>query len=124
MKTFALCVAVAAAALVPASAIAKSPSGSSASVPFVHFGGIQDWQADDENTLYVESQGGQWFRAEMAGPCFNLPNALGLRIDTGGTDTFDAFSTVIVGHERCQVMNVTQVSGPPGSHRKAKANPS
>ena len=84
MKILALCVAATAAALVPASAVAKSPLGSSASVPFVHFGGIQDWQADDENTLYVESQGGQCYRAEMAGPCFGLPNALGLLLGPNG----------------------------------------
>ena len=118
MKTTPLFTAAALAALALAPAEARPPRPAQASVPFVRFGGVSNWQANDENTLYVQSNGGQWYKADMAGPCYGLDTALGIRIDTGGTDTFDNFSTVIVGHERCQVMSVTQVSGRPGGRAK------
>jgi hypothetical protein len=95
----------------PAAAVAaKAPADQ---IPFVNFGGIRDWTANDDNTLYVESAQGQWYQVALAYPCTGLPFALRVGVDTGGFDTLDNFSNIIVDGQRCPVASVTQIASPP-----------
>jgi hypothetical protein len=102
---------VAAAAISPA--IAAPKAGGDASIPFVNHGGISSWQAPNDNTLYVQSQSGQWFEAKTMGPCPGMSFAMRLGFDTGGTDTFDNFSNVVFGGQRCPVASLTKIAGNP-----------
>jgi hypothetical protein len=114
--------ALVAVSLVPAQA--KSPKGSGdASIPFVNHGGIQDWQAPNDHTLYVQGSGGKWYRADLLGTCQDLQFADRIGFDGGATDTFDRFSKIIVSGQRCQVSSLTKLDGPPPSkakHHKSK----
>lgn len=108
IKTLALIFAVMAS---PAAAVAaKAPADE---IPFVNFGGIRNWTANDDNTLYVESSQGQWYQVALAFPCSGLPFALRVGVDTGGFDTLDSFSNIIVDGQRCPVASVTQIASPP-----------
>ena len=109
ITTLALMFAAVAASPAPALA-AKAPSGE---IPFIRFGGIQDWTANDDSTLYVESAQGQWYQVALAYPCLGLPFALRVGIDTGGTDTLDSFSNIVADGQRCPVASVTQIAAPP-----------
>jgi hypothetical protein len=109
IKTLALIIAAAAAC--PAAAVAaKAPADQ---IPFVNFGGIRDWTANDDDTLYVESSQGRWYQVALAYPCSGLPFALRIGIDTGGFDTLDSFSNIIVDGQRYPVASVTRIASPP-----------
>jgi hypothetical protein len=63
---------------------------------------------------WLTTSGGNWY--QTAGSCFGLNNAYRLGVDTGGTDAFDNFSTLLVKGQHCPVASVTKVAGPPSSH--------
>jgi hypothetical protein len=101
----------AAVAASPAAAVAaKAPADE---IPFVNFGGIRDWTANDDSTLYVESAQGRWYQVALAFPCTGLPFALRVGIDTGGSGTLDGFSSIVVDGRRCPVASVTPIASPP-----------
>ena len=90
----------------------RAPAEPQASIPFVNHGAIRNWQAPDSQTLYLQDNHNRWYRAEMFGPCMNLPYAVGIRFETRGTDRLDRFSTVRVGRDRCQIASLTPSEAP------------
>lgn len=97
-------------------ALAILPAGASAdSIPFVSMRGITNWTAVGDNTLYLQARDDQWYRAELAGPCFGLSSAFAIGVRTFGDDTFDDSSSIIVDGQRCPILSVTRVAGPPSS---------
>jgi len=88
------------------------------SIPFVSHGGVKDWRAVDDHTLYIESQGSQWFKATTMGMCIGLDFADKIGFDGGGTDTFDKFSRLIVRGQPCPIETLVKVDGPPASKPK------
>lgn len=115
MKTLALATALSAAW--PAMA-APAPRGGN-EIPFVNFGGIRNWTANDDSTLYVQAAGGQWYEVDMAQPCSGLPFALRIGVDGGPMGTLDSFSSILVDGNRCRVAAVTRLAAPPPSQRAA-----
>jgi hypothetical protein len=115
--------AVAAAVLgsLPASpTIAQPKKGGDVSIPFVNHGGIRDWRAIDDHTLYIQSQGGQWFKATTMGDCIGLDFEDRIGFDAGATDTFDKFSRIIVRGQPCPIQSLEKIVGkPPTSKPKA-----
>ncbi|MDT9600976.1 DUF6491 family protein [Sphingosinicella rhizophila] len=89
-----------------------------ARIPFVNHGGIRNWRAIDRDTLYIEDSHRRWYRAELMGPCFDLGFTERIGFETRGNDTFDRFSTIRVGRDRCPVQSLVAVPGPPP--KKAK----
>jgi hypothetical protein len=90
-----------------------------ASIPFVSFGGINDWQADHDRGLWVQDLHRHWYYATFMGPCqgLNFTNSIGF--DARHTDTFDRFSTVIVpGWGKCALTSFT-ASDPPANKLRA-----
>jgi opacity protein-like surface antigen len=106
------------AALPMASAFA-APSVPQASIPFVNHGGIRDWRAADHDTLYVQDQRRNWYRAELFAPCLDLPFAHAIGFETRGIDRFDRFSSIRVRGQRCAVQSLVR-SEPPVIERRAK----
>ena len=88
------------------------------SIPFVSHGGVKDWRAVDDHTLYIEATGGQWFKATTMGACIGLDFADKIGFDGGGTDTFDKFSRLIVRGQPCPIQTLEKVDGPPASKPK------
>ncbi|GHD03736.1 DUF6491 family protein [Novosphingobium pokkalii] len=101
---------------------AKQPAAAEASIPFLNHGGIRDWRAVGDSTLYVQDQQGQWYRASLMGPAFDLPFAEAIGFDGRGTDTFDRFASVVVRGQSYPVQSLVKVPGPP-SAAAAKAKP-
>jgi hypothetical protein len=110
---------LAAAAAVPA--IAQPPAfdpNAQASIPFVnHRRAIRDFEAPADDLLYLQDRQGRWYRAELAGACFDLRFAHAIGYDTRGRMTLDQGSHILVGRERCTIASLTRSEGPP---RKAK----
>ena len=89
------------------------PRTAAASIPFVNHGGIQDWRAPNDTTLYVQARNNRWYVAKLRGDCIGLSYEDSIGFDAGATDTFDQFSSVIVRGQRCTVESLTPIGGPP-----------
>jgi hypothetical protein len=122
MKTMlALLAALPAAALAAAPPKAPAPpAGEEVSIPFVHFGGIWNFEAPDDDLVYLQDRSRNWYRAQLYGPCFGLSWANRLGVDTRGSANFDRTSMLIVGRQSCPIESLTR-SGPPPSRHKAKS---
>lgn len=123
MKKIAFC-ALALMAAGSFQALAGSPkSPGDASIPFVNHGGIRDWQAPDDHTLYIQANNGAWYRADLLNTCQDLQFATRIGFDGGPSDTFDRFSKIVVRGQNCQVSSLTKIEGAPptkAKHHKAK----
>lgn len=106
-----LSLAVALTAVTPALAAAQ-PAEKQASIPFVNHGGIRNFDAVDQDTLYIEDQHRHWYRAELMGYCPDLGFAQTIGFETRGPDTLDRFGTLIVRGQRCPLKSLVE-SGPP-----------
>lgn len=91
---------------------AQKHSSANASIPFLNHGGIQNWRAESDHVLYVQSQAGKWYKAETIGICAGLKFATRVGFDGGPMDTFDRFSTIIVEGQRCPIQSLSRVPGP------------
>lgn len=111
-----------AAAAPPRPAAPPPPAGEEVSIPFVHFRGIQDFEADGENGVYLQDRSRNWYYAKLIGPCRELPWAIGMGVDTRGSPSFDRFSTLIVDHERCPLQSLVRSGPPPGRHHGKKGS--
>jgi uncharacterized protein DUF6491 len=123
MKTMILAfaaAALAAPALAASDRPAPPPAGEEVSIPFVHFGGIWSFEAQDDDVVYLQDRSRNWYRAQLYGSCFGLSFANGIGVDTKGSANFDRFSTLIVGHESCPIQSLTRSGPPPSRHHKKK----
>jgi hypothetical protein len=101
------------AAAVPAMA-APAPQSEQVRIPFASFGSIRNFRPVGDDVVYLEGTHRRWYRAELNGPCINLPAALQIRFDTRFSgDTLDNTSTLIVGGEPCRITSLTRADGPP-----------
>jgi hypothetical protein len=82
------------------------------SIPFADHGGIRDWQAHDNRSLWIEARNGQWYYAEMFGPCFglNFAERVGFVIPPYGS--FDRYSSVIVDGQKCTIDTLRRADPP------------
>jgi hypothetical protein len=108
-----------------ATAQAQTPApapevGKPASIPFVRFGQIYNFEADSDRGVYLQDQHRRWYYARVLGPCTGLPFATRLGVDTRfGGDTLDSTGTLLVGGERCKIDTLTTSAPPPkmASHK-------
>jgi len=88
------------------------------SIPFPGFR-IRNFRAESRDVVLLEDQGHNWYRAELIGLCQDLPFTQAIGIDTRGSSSFDRFSAIIVGRDRCQLTSLTR-SEKPVKRQKAK----
>lgn len=110
--------AVLAAALAAGPALAAPAVPPQASIPFAANGGIRDFDAIDRNTVYLEARGGQWYRATTAGPCPDLPYAIGIGVDTGPGQTLSRGEALIVEGRRCPIASLVKSGAPPKKQQR------
>lgn len=79
-----------------------------AAAPVTH---IRNWYAPNDKTLYVQSQAREWYKADMARPCWGMPEAKSVKVNMPD-GALDASSTVAVHGERCRVASLYRVNGP------------
>lgn len=89
-----------------------------ASIPFANQRrAIRDFEAPADDLLYLKDRRGRWYRAELAGACFNLKSAFALGYDTRGRLSLRQGDHIIVEGQRCTILSLTRSDGPP---RKGK----
>ncbi|HEY0084449.1 MAG TPA: DUF6491 family protein [Allosphingosinicella sp.] len=95
-----------------------APQAEQARIAFPGFR-IRNFRAEGREVVYLEDQSRNWYRAELFGPCIDLQFANAIGIDTRGSSSFDRFSAIIVGGERCQLRSLSRSDEPP-KREKAK----
>ncbi len=103
-------------AAAPAKPAGPPSAGEEVSIPFVRFGGIWSFDAPSDDLVYIQDRSGNWYRAQLYGPCIGLSWANGIGVDTRGSDTFDRYSALIVGHRHCRIESLTRGGPPPKRH--------
>ena len=105
------------AAALPAIAAEKSAE---TYIPFANTGGIQDWRALDDKSLYVRGTNRQWYYATLFSSCFGLSTANGVAFVTSPGGSFDKFSTILVEGSRCPVISLVKSEPPPTKEKAEK----
>ncbi|MBU6269233.1 MAG: hypothetical protein KGN34_16920 [Sphingomonadales bacterium] len=100
---------------------AAPPRVPQAEIPFAEHGGVSDWRAEDDRTIYFEDQHHKWFKATLFAPAFDLPYVEAIGIDAGPTGSLDNFGAVIVKGRRYAFDSFVAVDGPPEKKGKAPA---
>jgi hypothetical protein len=126
MNLSSLVLPLAALALAAPSAYAETAPASAeaqqdARIPFANNGGIRDWRSHDKDVLYVQDRQQTWYKATLMAPAFDLDSAQAIGFDTGPTDTFDRFSTVVVRGQRYAVQSLVRIEGKPPTRKEARA---
>jgi len=93
-------------------------AGKEASIPFANMGGIRDWRAIDDSSLYVQDIQRNWYIARLAVPSPDLGFVTSIGFETKGTNQLDRFGTVVVGGQRIPLSSFV-TSGPPPPKAKA-----
>jgi hypothetical protein len=115
-----LAAAVAAPGLAQPSVPAFDPS-EQVSIPFAsHRRAIRNFEAPSDDILYLQDRQRRWYRAELAGACFDLKWAHAIGYDTRGRLSLDQGSHILVGRERCTITSLTRSEGPPRKARKKR----
>jgi hypothetical protein len=104
--------AVAAIGAAPAAADQAAGLGERASINFVHQGGIADWHAEDERTLYIRDRTGRWYLATLSARCPRLVWANGIRFDAGADGRFDDWDSIQTDMVRCGVETLVRSEAP------------
>ncbi|KHK92753.1 hypothetical protein LK12_07705 [Novosphingobium malaysiense] len=97
-----------------AEAPAKTRSG--ASIPFANHGGVWDWRADGNRTVYFEDNHDNWYKAELMGYSPDLPFVEFIALDTRPNGTLDRWSAVYIHGQRYPFVSFEKVDAPPGKH--------
>jgi hypothetical protein len=103
----------------PASTIATAP----AEEVQIAFAGqnIWKWQVLDNNTLLIQDRGRRWYKATLWGNCISLPFAQTISFVSNPNGTFDRFSSIRFGGQRCPLRSLVATTAPP--KKPAKPDP-
>ena len=92
---------------------AEQAIGKETSIPFVNMGGIRDWKAIDDSTIYVQDIRRNWYVAKLAKPSPDLTFAQAIGFETKGVNQLDRFGTVVVSGERIPLTSFVASAPPP-----------
>lgn len=79
---------------------------------------LQGFQIGEDGSLLIEAVGNRWYRATLDPPCqrdVRFHEAIAL--DDRPIGTFDRFSSVFVGHNRCMIERLDRIE-PPRAYRR------
>lgn len=117
-------IAMAALAAVTAPAAAQEPApaqSKEASIPFVQFGNIYDFEADGDRGIYLQNRARQWYYASLNGPCTNLPFATRIAVDTRfAGDRLDNTGRIYVDGQACWISSLVKSDPPPKRQPRKK----
>ena len=116
MKLNRKCVAIAAVAIVFFVAVGSSQASTEvkkqATIRFVNHGSIQDWQADGNQAIIIESIHNKWYRAELTFPCFDLPYAQSIGFEASPNGQLSRLSTIVIRGHRYHIRNLVEIPKP------------
>jgi hypothetical protein len=74
---------------------------------------IWKWQVVDNNTLLIQDRGRRWYKATLWGNCISLPFAQTISFVSNPNGTFDRFSSIRFGGQRCPLRSLVATTAPP-----------
>jgi hypothetical protein len=95
-------------------------AGKETSIPFANMGGIRDWRAIDDSSLYVQDIQRNWYIARLSAPNSDLTFVTAIGFETKGTNQLDRFASLVVGGQRVALSSFV-ASGPPPPKAKVAA---
>lgn len=98
-----------------------APVAKEARIPFVNHGGIRDWRFADRQTIYVQDSHRDWYKATLMTPVIGWRGNWVIGFETGGVNTFDRFSTIVVDGWRHPVQSMVRIEGAPPRRGAANA---
>ena len=104
-----------------ASAADKAPPVNNVTIPFAAHSGIENWEADGDRGLWIQSRDRKWYYARFFAPCFGLPFHESLRFKFGPGGELDRWSEVYTHDSgRCAFTSLVASDGPPRKPKAAK----
>lgn len=94
--------------------------GQQASIPFGR-SQIYSWQVTNDRSIYIETNNRQWYKADLMGPCIDLPFAQHVGFGFNADGSFDRFSTIYSRGQNCPVTSLTRVAEPPSGKKHIQA---
>jgi len=92
---------------------AQPPADREVRIPFVQFGAIRSFQSVGDDVVYLQDRRRLWYRAQLNGPCINLPHALRIGLDTRYSSALDNSSSLLVEGEQCRIVSLIRGDPPP-----------
>lgn len=86
--------------------------GVEASIPFPNFGAIRNYEADDDDGIWIEDQRRRWYYGKFIGPCQGVQFAQTIGFDTRGSARFDRFSRILVRGDVCMLESFVTAEKP------------
>jgi len=86
--------------------------GQDAVIDFAGAGGIRDWHAENDSSIYLMDRAGHWYLALLSGPCWGLRFNRAVAFETDVSGRFDTFSTVRTRNHRCHVDRIVRSPRP------------
>lgn len=102
----------------PHAAAAAPKQARPAEIVFANHGGIEDWRAVGDRTIYFEDGFRHWYKAVLMSPAPDLPYVERIAVDTGPTGSLDSFGAVIVRGRNYPFASFEAVPGPPPSGKR------
>ncbi len=81
-------------------------------IVFPNQGAIRNFEPDGNDGIWLEDRQRRWYYAEFLGGCQELNFAQAIGFDTRGSATFDKFSSIVVGGDRCQIASLVTANKP------------
>jgi len=96
----------------PQSTADVAPLAARAQIPFVSYGGVDDWRAEGTGAILIKARMGRYYRATFMAPCIDLPTAEHIGFETGALDTLDKFDSIVVRGRECSFRSFEEIPKP------------
>ncbi len=84
----------------------------SVSIRFVDHRSIEDWRAEGNKAIVIETVNHRWYRATFFTPCQELPYSESIAFETSPKGTLNRFSSIVVRGERCRFQSLEEIADP------------
>ena len=92
--------------------------GRQVTIPLVGGSSVRTFQPTrNGDAVYIQSFRGDWYLAQLYGPCFDLPYASRIGFKSFSSMSLDRGDTILAGRQQCKIASIVR-SGPPP--KKAK----
>jgi Family of unknown function (DUF6491) len=88
------------------------PAAREVQIPFASQN-ILKWQVVDNNTVLIQDRGRRWYKATLWGNCIDLSFSQRLSFVSNPNGTFDKFSSIRFGDQRCPLRSLVATTAPP-----------
>ena len=108
------------AAATAGSAVAATPTiaPKEATIRYAASGGIRDWHADDERSIFLRDRTGRWYQAHFYGVCPGVRHSPSIGVKTDRLGAFDRFGAITTYRGLCSVSSVVRAAKPAAIGRR------